>query len=62
MCQSLAPTIRNTRWRALCFHLPDGTWWALETRLGAVGRESSNDEADLLVEAFEERAHQVGPE
>ena len=55
-------SIRNIRWRAFCFHLPDGSWWALEARLGTVGRAASNDEADLLVEAFEGRAIEVGLE
>ena len=52
-------TIRNTRWRAFCFHLPDGTWWALETRLGTTTRSPRSDEADLMLEAFDGRAHRI---
>lgn len=55
-------SIAGRKWKAFCFHLPDGKWWALESSQGSSIRKPPNDEAALMVEAFGDRAHQVSVE
>ena len=51
-------SVKNVEWRAFCFHLPGGSWWALETELSRPFRSVASDEADLVVEAFGSRSRQ----